>query len=183
MVKITSALFVLASFVVAGFASAIIEQGDIGKVKTDLDKIAHYITSLDNAVSAISDSVTIPQILAIQSAVRDLEKSLDQGTKDVQDVHKISKPDANQILSKVKRFEPAALHLLSNIATEKNAFTHLPIGNVAVLIKQNLLSLFSRTSEFESALIALAPVDIKEQAKTMKRTIDTAFQKAIAAYS
>ncbi|KAF8638357.1 hypothetical protein AX17_002259 [Amanita inopinata Kibby_2008] len=181
MVKFTSALFVLASFVVAGFASPI-EQRDIGKVRTDLSNIAQYVTSLDNAVSVISGDISIPAALSIQSIVQNVQKSLDQGTNDVRGVHGVSESDAKQILNSVGNFEPKVIHLLSSISTKRASFTHLPIPAVP-LIKHALQSLFGSAGGFGSALVDAAPADVKGQAMDIKHAIDMAFQKAIAAYS
>ncbi|KAF8638355.1 hypothetical protein AX17_002257 [Amanita inopinata Kibby_2008] len=180
MVKITSALFILGSFVVAGFAS-VIEQRDTGNVKTDLQRIARDISKLDDAVSHVHGSATVAQAMAIQSTGSDLKKSLDKGTKDVRG-HKPSKSDAEKVFSEVKALEPKVIDLLKNIAAKKDAFTHLPVGGAAV-IKQALESLFKSTTEFESALIKITPAHIKGEAEKIKHAIDAAFHKAIAAYS
>ncbi|KAJ8073983.1 hypothetical protein AAF712_007995 [Marasmius tenuissimus] len=156
----------------------------VDQVKADIAQISTQVGALDSSIKAFPDNGgSLGQALAIHKTATQLVSTLNQGTKDVNDVSPPSESDSETILTSVEAFVPTIKSALQAVVNKKPAFQKLAIGGIVKLVKQDLASLGSASKSFEDALINKAPNTLKSKAQETANTVNKAFADAQAAYA
>ncbi|KAK1221195.1 hypothetical protein PQX77_016009 [Marasmius sp. AFHP31] len=160
------------------------KRATVDQVKADIAQISTQVKALDSSIKAFPDNGgSLGQALAIHKTATQLVGTLNQGTKDVNDVSPPSEYDSQDILNSVEAFVPDITSALQAVVKKKPAFQKLAIGGIVKLVKQDLASLGSATKSFEDALISKAPNDLKSKAQETANKVNKAFADAQAAYA
>ncbi|KAF8869152.1 hydrophobic surface binding protein A-domain-containing protein [Infundibulicybe gibba] len=174
-------VLVFASLASTGFAAPI-AQGTVAQVKADIAKIATQVHALDNAVTKPGGSLLSG--LTLQASALGLKSALDAGTVDAKATSTpIAESDAKAIFMAIQGLEPTIQHTLKQTIANKSALEKIPVTGISGLVLQTLKGLQASSNAFATALIAIAPGDLKTEANAIKSNIDVGFEAAIKAYS
>ncbi|KAF7349324.1 Hydrophobic surface binding protein [Mycena sanguinolenta] len=152
----------------------------VAQVEADIAKISSQVTALDNDIKGFPAS-GLPGVLNIHSTAQSLQSNFKTATSDVKANGAFNEADGTTILNDVLPIQPVLIGALSHIAAQKPAFANVP--GAPSLILSDLRTLKTDEDAFGAALIAAAPADLEAQAVAIQNAIDTAFDKAIAAYA
>ncbi|PPQ68739.1 hypothetical protein CVT24_007566 [Panaeolus cyanescens] len=173
-----SSAFVVLSSVLAALATT------PAQVISDINAITAQTQSLDTSIKAIT-TTNIAGALAVHTAAGNLVTSINTATSDSNAVtpKPVSESDGNAVLSAVQALEPVILGALSDLVAKKATIAAIPITGLQALVHQDLQSLSTAASAFETSLVAAAPSDLVSQANAIIATLNTAFANAIAAFA
>uniref|UniRef100_A0A0W0GD58 Putative hydrophobic surface binding protein n=1 Tax=Moniliophthora roreri TaxID=221103 RepID=A0A0W0GD58_MONRR len=172
----------LCLFAAAAFATPV--KRTVAQVEADIATMSSQVTSLNNQIQAFPNSGgSLTNALAIFNAAAALDRSITQGTTDVQNTGVFSESDGRTIPRSVQAVQPTIISALDGIASKRAAFDGLPMGGISGLVKQYLAALGSDTMAFENALITNAPPDLESTAHGIANAINAAIDNAQAAYA
>ncbi|PPQ68740.1 hypothetical protein CVT24_007567 [Panaeolus cyanescens] len=173
-----SAAFVVLSSVLAALATT------PAQVLSDIQGITSQTQTLDTNIKAIT-TTNIVGALAVHTAAGNLVTSINTATSDSNAVtpKPVSEADGTSILNAVKTLQPIIITTLNDLIAKKATIAAIPITGLEALVLQDLQSLNTATSAFETSLLASAPSDIKTAAAPVVSAINAALSSAITAFS
>ncbi|KAH8831853.1 hydrophobic surface binding protein, partial [Flagelloscypha sp. PMI_526] len=169
--------------VAAASASAAVVRRDLAALQADIVSITTLVNKLDTDINAFPNTGgTVAGALAIHTDAVNVENAVNKGTTDAKALTQLSESDGQSVYNSVAALKPTILDALTVIVQKKPAFDALPLGGISTIVKNDLGVLRTDVANFGTALIAIAPDDLKDSSTTLKNDIDAAFGVAITAY-
>lgn len=150
------------SAVLLALAVALV-RGDVATIKSDVAKIDSAVTALNKQLA--SDNLNYFSALAIDSASKDLDTQIKQGTADVKaNTETVTSDDANEIIATLTGTEKNVVTATDRLVVLKPKFDGLGVTGIA---RDDINALSTDTADFGDALVAAAPAAQQPDARAL----------------